>query len=117
MTELKKVYRVTKELKHILDEKVDPTNREEIINKVNELIEKRSIYIKKVKAPYTDEEKQIGAKIVELNNSIEEKMNLLFDDLKLEMKQIKSQRKSNRSYTNPYENIQLLDGVFMDSKQ
>lgn len=117
MTELKKVYRVTKELEYILDKKIDPSNREDVINNVNELIEKRSIYIKKVKPPYTDEEKQMGTRIVELNNSIEKKMNLLFEDLKLEMKQIKNQRKSNRSYTNPYENIQLIDGMFMDSKQ
>ena len=66
--------------------------------------------------PYTDEEKVLGEKIYSLNIGIESKMQQLFSDLKVEMKQVQKQKKTKESYTNPYKNVHTSDGTFMDSK-
>ncbi|MBP1971163.1 flagellar protein FliT [Virgibacillus natechei] len=117
MNRLTSLYEITLNLKHVLDKEITAKNREEVIEKVNQLVEKRSQYIEELVPPYTEEEKQLGQQLVQLNEAIQVEMNHLFSQLKTEMKQVKKQKKSNRTYTNPYKSIQAMDGMFMDSKK
>lgn len=117
MNHLEITYDLTKRLEQELDKPINQGNREIIIERVNDLIEQRGIHLDKVTPPFTEKEKVIGDHIVRLNSQIEIRMTALFDELKTEMKQVKSQRQSNRSYTNPYKNVQALDGMFLDSKK
>ncbi|WP_099159883.1 flagellar protein FliT [Virgibacillus ndiopensis] len=117
MNRLDSLYQVTKQLEEILDHDVSPGNREQVIGEINELTEKRGDLLKKVMPPFNDTEKLTGEKLVEMNNKIQQKMNSLFVELKQEMKQIKQQKKSNKTYTNPYENVKTIDGMFMDSRK
>lgn len=116
MNYLEKVYEITFELKELLDQDITPKNREEIINKLNQLIEARGKWMDQLQPPYTEAEKELGEKIYSLNIGIQNKMQQLFTDLKLEMRQVRKQKKTNESYTNPYKNVHVSDGTFMDSK-
>lgn len=116
MNRLEALYNVTKQLNKVLQLPVDSTNREEIIKKVNELINQRGTYLKDVTPPYTEEEKQLGSEIVTLNNQIEKQMKLIFNSLKQEMKQTKKQKSTNESYVNPYGDMNTADGMFLDNK-
>lgn len=117
MNRLNALYEVTRQLYHLLEKPVPPKNRETIISRVNELIEQRGDLLQNIIPPFTHEEKQIGKEIVVMNGHIQNHMHVLFDELKEEMKQVKKQKKSNRIYTNPYEKIGAVDGMFMDSKK
>ncbi|PAV31022.1 flagellar protein FliT [Virgibacillus profundi] len=117
MNRLQVLYDVSLQLNKVLDQDITEKNRETVIEQINELIDKRGIHLETITSPYTENEKQLGKKIVQLNNEIQEKMQQLFDELKSEMKQVKKQKKSNRTYSNPYENIQAMDGMFLDSKK
>ncbi len=44
-------------------------------------------------------------------------MKYLFLALKNEMKQVQQQKKSTTSYSNPYKNVQNMDGMFLDQKK
>lgn len=117
MNRLKVLHEVTLQLKEVLDQDITTKNREQTIEQVNQLVEERGKYMDELIPPYTEAEKQLGHDLIFLNGEIEKKMHVLFDDLKTEMKQVKKRKKSNRTYTNPYENVKTMDGMYMDSKK
>ncbi|QKY69935.1 flagellar protein FliT [Lentibacillus sp. CBA3610] len=117
MDQLQQLWNITKQLEKVLDTEVNGKNRDAIMEEVNDLLVKRGNLLNQISPPFTESEKQLGEKVVSLNHHIQTKMNMLFDDLKIEMKQMKKQKKSNRSYINPYENVKIADGMFMDSKK
>ncbi|MGP4105570.1 flagellar protein FliT [Virgibacillus sp. L01] len=117
MNQLQETYDVTKQLEEVLNEKIDAKDRDAVIAQVNRLVEQRGDLLSEITPPYSEAEKQLGKELVKLNEQIQEKMNSLFDDLKVEMKQVKKQKKSNRTYVNPYENVKTNDGMYMDSKK
>ena len=117
MNRVQMLYDVTLQLQHILDREITVNNREQVIEQVNQLIEIRGKHMESLTSPYTDEEKMLGKKIIILNDKIEKKMHVLFNELKTEMKEVKKQKQSNRKYTNPYEHVQTMDGMFLDSKK
>src|SRR5699024_11196033 len=116
MNKLQTLLDITKQLDQVLEEDAHTKNRDEVIERVNELIEKRGKLLETINPPFSDNEQKLGKNIVAHNKQIQGKLNQLFNDLKLEMKQVKKQKKTNRSYMNPYENVKIADGMFMDSK-
>lgn len=117
MPRLDALYKVTMRLYYLLDEPVQSKDRETVIKQVNALIEQRGDLLQDVIPPFTEKEKKIGEEIVFFNEHIQKQMHVLFDELREEMKQVKKQKKSNRTYTNPYEKMGSVDGMFMDSKK
>ncbi|MUK90796.1 flagellar protein FliT [Ornithinibacillus sp. L9] len=117
MNRLEEIHEITVRLKGLLDQDINAKNRPAAIEEITQLVEERGNYMKQVSPPFTSEEKRIGEKLVELNEELEAKMQRVFNDLKLEMKQSKKQKKSNHSYINPYHKVQTVDGLFMDRKK
>lgn len=116
MNRLTTCYELTKQLKQVLDQSITPANRESIINEVNDLVQKREKVMKQITPPFTEAEKELGKQVVLLNEPIQQKMQTIFAALKKDMQQIKKQKRSNESYTNPYEGVHTMDGMFLDNK-
>ncbi|MBU5467789.1 flagellar protein FliT [Virgibacillus sp. MSJ-26] len=117
MNRLEELYEATQQLETLLSKDVNVNNREQVIEKINTLVEKRGKYMEDLVPPYSESEKAMGEKLLVLNHHIQEKLNVLFEDLKDEMKQVKKQKKSNQSYSNPYKKMEAIDGMFMDLKE
>lgn len=117
MNRVEKVYDVTVQLKEILDQEVTSNIRESVIQQINELLEHRGSYLEELTPPYSDEEKNLGNKLIPINQSIEKQLQELFQQLKVEMKQFNKQKKSNQTYRNPYKDVQTMDGMFLDKKK
>ncbi|MDY0408910.1 flagellar protein FliT [Virgibacillus soli] len=117
MGDIKKLYDVTLRLKEVVEQSTTSKNRQDHIDEINKLVDERSELIKNITPPYREDETLLGKEIVALNVQIQAQMERLFQDLKLEMKQVKKQKKSNESYINPYKHIQTLDGLYMDRKK
>lgn len=116
MARLDELYQLSVKLDDVLN-KVTNDNREEMIEEITRLIDAREKVIRKIERPYSADEIEIGKKIVELNKTIEKNLEAVFAQLRREMKQIQQQKKSNRSYINPYGSIKSVDGMYVDSKQ
>lgn len=116
MDRLKVLFEITKELEDVLNQPITSKNRELIIEQVNHLIEERGQLMESVNPPFTEEEKMMGKKLVIMNDTIQSKMTEVLNVLKVEMKQLKKQKKSNQNYVNPYKDVRLTDGMYMDSK-
>lgn len=117
MGRLELLFEVTKELQDVLDQPTTAENREALIEQVNHLIEKRGRLMGNVNPPFTKQEKIIGKKLVIMNDTIQTKMTEVLDVLKVEMKQLKKQKVSNQNYVNPYKDVRLMDGMYMDQKK
>src|SRR5690625_4954682 len=119
MNRVQIIYDLTLKLDRLLDH-LNKSNREETIQAIEQLIEERGHKMVDMKAPYTNDEKKIDAKLVQLNESVQKKLEQTVNELKRENKQIQKQKKSNRSYINPYgnrKNMRTIDGLYIDSKQ
>lgn len=117
MNRVKQIYDITERIYDLLDDEITPKNRSNVIEEVNTLLVQRGSYMENISEPYTNEELELGKKILPLNQQIQKKMDFLFNGLKIEMKEVKKQKYSNRKYTNPYEKIQTVDGMFMDKRK
>lgn len=117
MKQIEMLYDLTIKLDQILTQPITLKNRDEVIASVTALINERGKYMTNMTPPFTEEEKKMGKEIIERNEKIKWKMNQLFEELKQDMKQVKKQKASSRSYINPYGTIQTTDGMYLDSKQ
>ncbi|RYG74397.1 flagellar protein FliT [Lentibacillus lipolyticus] len=117
MNRLQELWDTTEELHHVLHAAMEAKDRETTIEQMNRLIERRSEIMKRLQPPFSEAENRLGKKLVCLNKQVQVQMDNLFDELKQEMRQMKKQKKSNRTYVNPYEHVQTMDGMFLDSKQ
>ncbi|MGM8212559.1 flagellar protein FliT [Virgibacillus sp. W0430] len=117
MNQLEQLYERTMELEQVLAQPITAKNRDEVIVVINTLINEREKCMENLRPPYTEEEKQLGKQIIERNETIKKKMDELFEHIKQDMKQVKKQEKSSRSYINPYGKFQTTDGMYLDSKQ
>jgi flagellar protein FliT len=117
MNRVQPVFEITEKMEQILRENIPSNNRQHIVEEIDALLIQREKYMENISEPYTNEELELGKKLLPINQYIQQKMNLLFTELKIEMKQMKKQKNSNRKYTNPYENVQTVDGMFMDKRK
>ncbi|WP_096269436.1 flagellar protein FliT [Paucisalibacillus globulus] len=117
MNRVQPILEITEEMEKILEGDISNSDRQRVIDELNTLLVKRDSFMNHLSEPYSDEELALGNKLLPINQKIQQKMNLLFSELKLEMKQMKKQKNSNRKYTNPYENVQTVDGMFMDKRK
>ncbi|RDW16523.1 flagellar protein FliT [Oceanobacillus arenosus] len=117
MNRLQPIYDLTVELKNLLDKPVSAKSREAVITDLNRLLIRRGVEMENLSPPFSTEEQSLGEKLVPINQAVQKKMQVMFSGLKTEMKQVKQQKKSNQSYTNPYRSVQAMDGMFMDRKK
>ncbi|WP_042142663.1 flagellar protein FliT [Paucisalibacillus sp. EB02] len=117
MNRIQPIFEITEDMDKILSGDMTNNDRQRVIEEINTLLIKRDSYMELISEPYSDEELALGKKLLPTNQKIQQKMNLLFAELKTEMKQMKKQKNSNRKYTNPYENVQTIDGMFMDKRK
>lgn len=117
MNRVQAIYDITIRIQELLKAEITPQNRPKVIEDVNSLLEQRGSQMESISEPFTKDELELGKKLLPLNEQIQRTMDQLFNGLKSEMKAVKKQKNSNRKYTNPYEKVQTVDGMFMDKRK
>lgn len=110
------LYRITKELHGILSKPVQQEKRDEVIEKVTGLIDEREQLITKVKAPFTEKERNLGAEIVQMNVFIDSKLDILKKEIQQDIANQKKRKATTTKYVNPYQ-ADPADGMFFDKKK
>jgi flagellar protein FliT len=104
---------LTLQLIQLLEGSVD---RDEKIEKTTEILEKRQKLMIEIVPPFSNEEKEIGAATITLN----EKLNVLLSKEKIliqkDIKELSHKKKSTNKYENPYQSI-MIDGIFYDKRK
>ncbi|MFD1416974.1 flagellar protein [Oceanobacillus jeddahense] len=117
MNRIVPIYQLTESMLQLLSQEIDSHNREEVIDIFQKKMEERGQLLEAIAPPYTQDEDKLGKAVVQMNQDIEQKIKYIFFALKNEMKQVQQQKKSTTSYSNPYKNIQSMDGMFLDQKK
>lgn len=118
MGRLEELLEMTTEMVDVLEQyEKQSIDRSTTIEKMTTLIERRDEIMNELKPPYTDEEMEIGKKVIELNEQITEKMEHIYKLVKEDMSKVKKKKAYNPSYINPYGNLRTTDGLYIDSKK
>lgn len=110
---------LTKDLFLLLDQEFSKniTEREQTIEKVTNLLDRRGALILDIKAPYTKEEIKMGRELIPLEQKIQQRLKLLFNNVKSDMRTVKKQKSSNQKYVNPYQSLANFDGAYLDKRK
>ncbi|WP_010098523.1 flagellar protein FliT [Ornithinibacillus scapharcae] len=117
MNRVQPIYDITVHIQELLKAEITTQNRPKVIEEINSLLNQRGLQMENISEPFTKEELELGKKLLPLNEQIQRSMDQLFNGLKSEMKAVKKQKNSNRKYTNPYEKVHTVDGMFMDKRK
>jgi flagellar protein FliT len=82
---------------------------------IHELLEKREKEISELSAPYTDQEMELGRRIVDLNKKVEILLSREKFLIQKDIKELHAKKVSNQKYSNPYEGFST-GGVFYDKR-
>ena len=115
MSEVKNLYDTTVDLIELL-EKESMLDRDEKIIRIEQLLQKREGFINSIKPPFSEDEKQVGKRLIELNQKLTALLQKEKDDIQKDMNHLKKQKQSSEKYTNPYDSL-MTDGVFYDKRK
>lgn len=117
MNQVQELHDVTSALYELVQQSPTFEERDEVLEKLHDLLDRREELLDQVEGPYSDEEKRLGKEIVHMNETIESETQRLMKQLKMDMARMKKQKSSNQKYTNPYQNVNNYDGMFLDKKK
>jgi flagellar protein FliT len=115
MSSVRLCHSVTKQLHSTVDG-INGENREDVIGKIEKLLEERQILLENIRPPFTDQEQALGQQMMVWNQEIDRNLILLRTEIKRDMNGLTKKKTTAQKYTNPYENMQH-DGMFYDKKK
>lgn len=117
MTSVNELFIVTKELYEHLEIPLPKEDREEFIEGLQQLLNKREELLKKFSRDIvTEDEKKMARLMVEWNKQIQFKLTNISLIIKGDISNLKKQKDTSRRYENPYLH-DPIDGVFFDKKK
>lgn len=92
--------------------------RDIYIDRINLLLDERGKIIDALKEQNFQLNKEIKthAMLIELNRGIGEKLQLVLEAVKKDLRDLQNIKKNERRYMNPYANVQVMDGMYYDRK-
>lgn len=115
MTIVQELYEKTLSLRDLIGTYTDQ-NRDQTIEQVQQLLNKRDELIANLPREYTEEEKRLGSFIVSTNSTINSGLELILKDIKEDHLIIKKKKQTSNRYRNPYRGMSR-DGMFLDKKE
>lgn len=93
-------------------------NRDEYINTINYMLDKRGAIIEELMNDgfRFDEQNHIHRTLLELDNGIKKRLAAVMDAVKQDMANLQKTKKSEQQYFNPYSNVRVMDGMYYDKK-
>jgi flagellar protein FliT len=90
--------------------------RDAKISKVEALLEKRQQAMADMAPPYSEAEKELGAKLIKLNEKATELMRREKLFVQKDIKDLTVKKESSNKYINPYQSM-ATDGMFYDKRK
>ncbi|KKB75080.1 MULTISPECIES: flagellar protein FliT [Bacillus] len=104
------------ETKNMLAKVKDAPESDELLQAIEDFLQKRDGLIKEIKPPLSHEEKLEMKKVLELEPLVAAELKRLQQDIKKELLQAKKKRTLHQTYRNPYNNI-TIDGTYYDKRK
>ncbi|MGD9679256.1 MAG: hypothetical protein AB7V16_13020 [Vulcanibacillus sp.] len=114
MDTVNEIYDITNELKQLLEELPIDEDREEYINKIDKLLERRGKLIEGLSGVLSKEQENIIRKTIDLYDKEKETLNKLFKEIENDLLKTGQKKKLHNRYT---QKPILLDGMFIDKRK
>ncbi|MFF2457991.1 flagellar protein FliT [Peribacillus simplex] len=105
---------LTAELLAVLEDRTI-TERDDKIERVTKLIDRREGLLSQINPPFTGEEQQLGRAVLLLNQQVDHLLKLQKQEIQRDIQEINKKKRSSNKYTNPYEGLSV-DGMFYDKR-
>ncbi|QQK77899.1 hypothetical protein HUG15_21500 [Salicibibacter cibarius] len=117
MGEMRAVYKVTKQLDNHLHEPLPSADdaREDYLDIIDFLLEKRGLMMASFKSAPSTVEPSIAKEMVEMNDSIEEKIRAVKAQIGRDLNQTRARLHVENRYTNAFSSP-TLEGIYFDKK-
>ncbi|MCA1031450.1 flagellar protein FliT [Bacillus timonensis] len=116
MSAVQSLYEMTKHLLQIVESTFSKEDRETVIEEINALLVERDNLLSELQAPYSDEEKNLGKQLIEMNAVLDAKLKEIKQQIGEDLKQVKKTKTSTKQYVNPYQGMNN-DGMFFDKRK
>lgn len=116
MSTVQQLLDVSRQLHDHLNNGIEHVDRDEYIETISHLLDKRQSLIEQLPNEYTSEEKEIGKQIVSLNEKIDQRLQEKLRFLKNELETFQQNKRRREQYSNPYKNVSI-DGMYFDKKK
>lgn len=93
-------------------------NREEFIEKINDLLDERGAIIEELKLSGKSlDGHQLYKHLQELDRDIQEQLQKVMTAIKTDMRTLQQSKKTEQQYLNPYSSVRVMDGMYYDGKK
>ncbi|WP_366160969.1 flagellar protein FliT [Bacillus infantis] len=113
MSPVERLYAMTAELIERLEQGND---RDEKIGWIEGALEERDQLMKEIQPPYSEGEKLLGKKLLDLNIRLSQQMQKEKALIQKDIKGLSIKKESNNKYVNPYQSM-ATDGMFYDKRK
>lgn len=113
MSLVERLYALTAELIERLEQGSD---RDEKIGWIDKALEEREQLLQKLKPPYSEDEKALGKKLLDLNVCMSQLLQKEKALIQKDIKGLSIKKESNNKYVNPYQSM-ATDGMFYDKRK
>ena len=99
-----------------MSKSTDEDTRDKVIERIEALLDEREKLQLEITAPFTDEEKAFGKKLVELEADVQRGLDSFTKKIRTNISESQSKKVHMKSYVNPYGKV-ARDGTYYDTKQ
>ncbi|GAA4065443.1 MAG TPA: flagellar protein FliT [Bacilli bacterium] len=117
MSSLIELKTITEKFVQLFEKPILAKDRDQLLEEVNRFLDQRDQLLKKIKAPFSEEEANLVSTIMEQDKEIQLKLDHLFLTLKSELRDVKKQKSSSEKYLDPYRHVATNDGSYWDKKK
>lgn len=100
----------------LVAEKTDQNERDQVIEKIEALLDLRDKVQPQMIAPFTEEEKVFGQKLLKLETEVQKKLSAFYEQVYGDISVAQSKKNHMKSYVNPYANM-MQDGAYYDTRK
>lgn len=116
MNTVQQLLGVSQQLYTHLNHSIEEVDRDEYIETIFQLLDERQSLIDNLSGEYSEEEKELGKQIVQLNQKIDQRLQEKLRFLKQELETFQQNKRRREQYTNLYKHISI-DGMYFDKKK
>jgi flagellar protein FliT len=113
MEALQAFQEVTNQLIGLLQQ--EKADRDIRMEKVQQLLNQREELLKSIQPPFTEQEKELGKRLVELDQQVKHLLQQQKQAIQHDLKSLHVKKQSNQKYTDPYDSLPV-DGLFYDKR-
>ncbi|PLT32614.1 hypothetical protein [Bacillus sp. V5-8f] len=83
------------------------------IAEIESLLEERTAMLNDIAAPFSSEEREMGKKLIRMDNALNEELIFIKGQIVERLKEIRQKKVTKQKYSDPYQAL-VTDGIFYD---